>query len=1090
MKGDGCVKNKKVLIRAISFAFILTILFSIISVFALANGKKSYTPPANTSQSVIYADDVVRDYLGIAVSEAEEEYLNKHGDLSLSFPSHISTAYVDTSYSQIDKTLTVTARKYEYLSENGVFVCWTPVSVSLRGTSIALSTEENTAIFNSVNESEENKVSVTYRIEFVIDEETVNRLINLAYNDVPRLIEEDKRKKEETVLAREKYYKDLEAYEDYLIKLSEYESNLAVYKKYLSEKKVYDEKYLEYSQYLSELEAYNSQKIAYEEYLVAREKYYTDYAIYVQYLQYADKYQSKIEAYAKYVEKLEIIKSQLSVIDKAKTPVTNLNRTVYSAIMGDTVTSVIANKDAIANEIVGASAEAVDLAGVSTQNLRELLKDYFSIEDEREKYSYYTLNYEGFRDNFANLFRSLDKLYMNKRVRGILVAQDKQEKYIILLAQLYCITNALSDTPVSNFDNTGYFDSSYVVGKGYDDQKTPLEILGEIYIPDTNNSAPVNGGYPNPVEKPEYTLMTEPVMPPPVPIPTPPEAVDEPTAPEVVDEPIAPVTVLNPGDTAPSYQTPEEIVRIIAEYPSLSLREKYVGDLVVKREIVTEKTFINRNDVTVIYYDREYSEHETAERLYSTTVEKGTYADYLGSLPAKLEDSEAIYTFSHWTDKLGNTVDLTSVEADTELYPAFSKEYKSYDVVWVVNGVTYTENPGIPTKADNGKYYYEFSHWHTERDAITANVTYNAVFIQKHILPLYAGTGATVTVENGGYVADVGGYNGQLNIATLISKASQRGSLTIRGAKWEIYFSYSDVLSLKKAGADTLTFSAVLRSLGGYSYTYKLYDAVGTEITPNAKATVRISDTLTVNDALVVFIQNENDRSYVRHTADGSTVSFIAQPSRTYNATAEYDVGIIPSDLVTIKTDKVTANLGEYVRVEVSVPNGITLDGVYIVDKDGRKTYIDKGFEMCEGGVRLGVDAYRTEYTVSFISEDKVLLTYVLYYGDLPTPPTNPKKATNSKFSYTFIGWSGELSAVTEDVEFYAMYSSKRLPEKDESGLAITEGVLKILIPVVVVIAVLIIGITTLVCVLLMRHVRHRKNAKADKEKQNSENKE
>lgn len=1035
------MKKDKIAIR---FLFAVVALLScFFSLFAFFSSAISYTPVGVTEKDELNGADIL-DELGIEISEAEREYLVLYGDFSLSYPSYISTAYITTDYSEEEKRLTVTAREYKYFSEDDFEVVYRPIDVQLHGKKYPLSAD-GSVVIDGVEKGSDNSVSVLYSADFIVDVKTVNRLLNLAYNDVngsPSLEEKIENLRSESIAAREEYFKNAQKYEEYLVALSEYEVALAVYKKYLSEKRIYDDAYSEYLEYVCALEDYEAAKKSYADYLDAKNKYYSDYALYLQYLDYAEKYQSKIDEYDRYIKKISVVKAQLDIINQTKTPMTHLSRTIYAAIMGDTVTSVIENKDAIANEIVGASAAAVDRAGAATVNLRSLLEGYFSYESDAERYYYYTLNYEGFRDNFSDLLRCLDNLYMNKRVRGILISQGKQEKYLILLAQLYCVANALSDGPVQNFDGTGCFDASYIIGKGYPDAKSPKEILGTIYITDADAAAPISGGYPVEVEKPEFTLMSEPVAPTPVIMPIAPEAVERPVAPELVEEPIAPQKVEKPMEEPKLYEPDELLIKIIEEFKAKECRVELSEALFITRQKSVRKSFFGASEVNVRYFDREYSSNGDPILLYQTTVEKGTYADYFGNLPYKAEDSEAIYTFSHWTDADGNPVDLTSPITDIDVYPAFKAEYKPYEVVWVVGGKVYTENPGVPTRPHDSTYYYDFFGWNSQRDEKTGNITYTAIFEKRHIMPLYGDTGAIVTFEGSNYIVDTGNYVGNLDVSGILSIASEKGGVIINTSRGSIFFSYAETIRMKEMNVQTLSLSVILRSSGGYTYNLSAYsDSVDEPC--SVRATVTLPCDISGRKGFSLYYETSEGKNYVRANSIDTSISFVMSSGTNYVAKIEHSLGIIPSEFVPLILTASDASPGDTVSVSVDVPNGITFVGVYLIPEGGNKTYIGESFTMPDCDVLVGVDAYPTEYTVTFLSDGKIIHSYVCHYGDVPTAPPDPIKAATSVYTFEFVGWSGEFVPVTSDVTYSALYSAQKVPNSDTGGIQISEEVMK-----------------------------------------------
>ena len=68
---------------------------------------------------------------------------------------------------------------------------------------------------------------------------------------------------------------------------------------------------------------------------------------------------------------------------------------------------------------------------------------------------------------FDFLKYTVDKLYENAGVTDTLRSQQKEDKYVILLASLYKVVNALTTEPVYNYDKTEKFDESYKIENYY-----------------------------------------------------------------------------------------------------------------------------------------------------------------------------------------------------------------------------------------------------------------------------------------------------------------------------------------------------------------------------------------------------------------------------------------------------------------------------------------------------------------------------------------------------------------------------------------------------------------------------------------------
>ena len=992
-----------------------------------------YSYPAAASKTTVYADDFLERELGTVLTDAEKKYLELQSGFIFSYNSNISTSYVSIDYDSVNKEATVTVSDYSYIAENGTTVVWRPVSVTVGSASKPVTAGNYTLKFTNVTDG---TADVKYKTEFTVTKESINRLLNLAYNDAPALKAMIAEKKEEYARLHSEYVTNCNKYEAYLKALSEYERFYAIYSEYLSQKRIYDEKYAEYLEYLSDCEDY-------EKY----QKYLEDLALYEEYLKYASQHESQITAYNDYLKKLNTVKLQLNVINKIKTPVTALKRTIYSAIMGSTVTEVLANKQLITNQLIGVPAAVVDRAGVATDNLRALLADYFNLGTEEQRYNYYITNYDGFKNNFAELFRTLDKLYQNDKVREAL--GDKREKYIILLSQLYYISHALTDGKVAKYDG-GYYSSDYTIIDSSGKKTTPLKVIGSnTYIPDNDNAKPLAGGYPTPVEKPEYTEMQKPVAPSRIDFSEPPAYVEEPKAPTVVKKPTKPATVNNPGDGPKPYVVPDEIQAVIDEYDRglLEERDEYNGDdIVITPEIIVSKKINNSESVTVVFYDKEFNSDENQEELYRITVDKGTYADYLGKTPEKLEDAEYIYTFSGWTDSEGNTVNLNAVSEDVSLYPKFDSEEKEYNVVWVVDGEILDENPGTPKKDESGNVCYVFTHWEKSVDSVTFDVTYTACFEERFIVPISNG-GADVSFVDGNYIVETTSLSSRFDISLLIECAAEKGGIIIKTSRGEISFSYAETIELKKSGAHTIEILVRQRASGGYSYAVNLYKENGSVVSCSAKAKVKFTCDITDTAHLVLYYQDESGKKLTRNTVDGNKIAFDANTGKTYYANIEYLVNAIPHDGVVITVDKAVAALDEEVSVTVDAAPGITVHSIYYIDKDGNKTEIVNGkFKMPGENLSIGAKYTVETYTVTFVSDGKTLATFECNYGDTVTPPDDPKKAQDSKYKYTFNGWAPEILPVTEDVVYTAVYSTEPVVSDNSGETQIPPSVLKIII--------------------------------------------
>ena len=143
------------------------------------------------------------------------------------------------------------------------------------------------------------------------------------------------------------------------------------------------------AEYLLDLEKYNK-------YISDRDSYESRLALYNQYLSDLERYNQDYEVYLS--ETLELkprmdkINYQLAVMELIVTPMTSLERTIYDAVMGSTVTEVLnMNKSDLA--ILKADEEAIERARTATERLRELFDIYFSLDNDSDKYTVYSQYY-------------------------------------------------------------------------------------------------------------------------------------------------------------------------------------------------------------------------------------------------------------------------------------------------------------------------------------------------------------------------------------------------------------------------------------------------------------------------------------------------------------------------------------------------------------------------------------------------------------------------------------------------------------------------------------------------------------------------
>ena len=135
----------------------------------------------------------------------------------------------------------------------------------------------------------------------------------------------------------------------------------------------------------------------------------------------------------------------------------------------------------------------------------------------------------------------------------------------------------------------------------------------------------------------------------------------------------------------------------------------------------------------------------------------------------------------------------------------------------------------------------------------------------------------------------------------------------------------------------------------------------------------------------------------------------------------------------TLNTYKVTFKNGDEVLKEEQVEYGTVPTAPETNPTkaaDAQYTYTFKGWDKKLTAV-TGEVVYNAEFTetlntykVTFKNGDEVLKEEQVEYGTVPTAPeTNPTKAADAQYTYTFKGWDKEIAAVTGEVVYNAEFT-------------------------------------------------------------------
>ena len=1052
------MKSKRFISCALSLFLVIAILFATVSAMALTPEESyNYSRPGSEYNKTLTSADILSSYLDTELSTVESDYLISCGEVKIEYNDAITTAYVTTSAN--GDTLTVSALPYSYTASSGATVTWTPVVATLLGEELplVLADTDYEATFDVLNAASlSDVVTVRYTVSFDISSTDINSLINKAYTDAPRLKSEIEAAKLEYQARYEEYLQNKAAYDEYL----DYSEKLAAYEEYLVKYNSYCEALDKYNAYLNALESYESALSAYEAYRSDMDEYYEKYTKYHTYLTEKQLYDEKMEEYEEYCSRVAEYRYHLSIMSFLEKEMTPLRRPVYKAIKGPAVATVLEQRDLLESEVGGAVPSAViDLAEDSTERLKELLVPYFGLTGEEERYYYYSSYYEDIKNAFCDLFRSLDYLYANYTVRSNINLTGKGEEFRILLAQLFVVTNALTDGPVMSIapsylaghsDAKTYkqfvYDGSYridVVNEFTVDQV----LYYESYIEDTDSARPFKESFPDHVEEPTLpTEVTEPTKPNEVTKPVRPDEETEPQEPVKVENPgNAPARVEDPGDPPEPYTVSPEVEALILAFEEneLTLRNTEASQdfTYTVTKAVDKKIGPNVEEITVSFYDTD------GTLLFSTTVDQGTPVSYEGShLPTKSEDARARYVFAGWQTAEGMPVSLTSINSDTDLslYPRFEELIKEYQVSWSIDGSVFTDSLpyGVTPecnydtqKPDDSLYYYTFQGFDKEILPVTEDVCYTAQFASRYIVPTSEG-GGSVALDAGGYTVDLReSYDTEYRIDRILEKSAGRYSVTLNTRYAKIVLSHDNVSKMIDEDVSFLEFRISRAESGSYLYLVTTKNSSEYNVNSAARVEVFVPCGFVNNDRLGLYYNEGNNEHKATFTLSDSILFAKLVPGRAYELRYEYRLALFASGPATAQLEKNVYNYGESIKLTLDTPMGVRIRSAVLKLDGGEEIDVTLSeLTMPMSDAKLVIEAEYIQYKVVFSDGENEIKALYCKYGDVPTPPVSPPKAPDGEYTYEFIGWSAEIVPVTCDTVYYARYSRTPVVKADTGG--------------------------------------------------------
>ena len=397
--------------------------------------------------------------------------------------------------------------------------------------------------------------------------------------------------------------------------------------------------------------------------------------------------------------------------------------------------------------------------------------------------------------------------------------------------------------------------------------------------------------------------------------------------------------------------------------------------------------------------------------LQSTMVNYGEMPAYTALNPERAADAQYTYSFAGWDKEL--TV-VTGAQTYTAQYSTTLNKYKvafrDYDgALLQSNMVNYGEIPvytGLePEREATAQYSYIFTGWDKELTPVVEAVEYVAQYdsvVNQYTVSFldWDGTVLQSTMVNYGEIPVYTGLEPE-------RAATAQYSYTFTG--WD-----KALTPVVEAVEYVAQYDSVVNQ-----YTVSFLDWDGT---------VLQTSTLTYGDMPAYTALNPERAADAQYTYSFAgwdkelTVvtgaqTYTAQYSTTLNkykvAFRDYDGALLQSSMV---------NYGE-IPVYTSLEPEREATAQYSYIFTGWDKELTPVVETVEYIAQY--DSVVNQYTVSFLDWDgTVLQSTMVNYGDMPSYEGTPSREATAQYTYSFVGWDKELTAVTKAQTYTAQYST------------------------------------------------------------------
>ena len=476
------------------------------------------------------------------------------------------------------------------------------------------------------------------------------------------------------------------------------------------------------------------------------------------------------------------------------------------------------------------------------------------------------------------------------------------------------------------------------------------------------------------------------------------------------------------------------------------------------------------NTYTIIWQNYDGTVLETDEN-----VEYGQMPSYDGETPTREASAQYTYTFTGWNPA------VTAVTGNATYIAVFAETVNQYTVTFVdyddtvISSAEYAYGtaaddivkPADPTREADAQYTYTFAGWNPALAAVTGNATYKATYTETlnqytitwkmddgsvidtttvayGTVPTHADPSKAATAE---YTYTFTGWTPEVVAVT----GDAEYTATFRATKNSYTITWlnddGSLIDTTTVEYGTVPTHADAAKTADAQYTYTFAGWTPEVVAVVGDATYTATYTTTLNKYTITFVDEDGTELQSSEVAYGETPVYtgetptkaataqytytfagwdptIAAVTGTQTYTATYEATVNTYTVTFKNWDGETLQSGEYAYGATPAYSGETP----VKPATSQYTYTFTGWdpEIAEVTADATYTAVYTatvnKYTITWII-DGVEETEEYEYGATPAH-VDPEKEADAQYTYTFTGWDPEVTAVTGNATYTAVFEA------------------------------------------------------------------